>query len=129
MRSGLFALEPGDAADESYVERFTGAINDDLNTPRALALGWEVLRGGLPPAVKRATLLAFDRVFGLDLASWRPKEEAVPEAVQALAAERAAARAAKQWAKADRLRAELQAAGWEVEDRADGYTLKRRWAW
>jgi cysteinyl-tRNA synthetase len=126
MRSGLFALEPGDAADESYVERFTGAINDDLNTPRALALGWEVLRGGLPLAVKRATLLAFDRVFGLDLASWRPKEEAVPEAVQAHAAERAAARAAKQWAKADRLRAELQAAGWEVEDRADGYTLKRR---
>jgi cysteinyl-tRNA synthetase len=46
--------------------------------------------------------------------------------VHALAAARSAARAAKQWAEADRLRAELHAAGWEMEDRADGYALKRR---
>jgi len=53
-------------------------------------------------------------------------QEAIPEAVHALAAARSAARAAKQWAEADRLRAELHAAGWEMEDRADGYALKRR---
>ena len=33
---------------------------------------------------------------------------------------------AKEWAEADRLRGELQAAGWEMEDRADGYELKPR---
>ena len=77
-------------------------------------------------ASKRATLIAFDRVLGLGLASWRPKQETIPEAVHALAAARAAARAARQWAEADRLRAELQAAGWDVEDAAEGYRLKRR---
>src|SRR5437867_7318923 len=126
MRNGLFALPEGGTPDARYIERFSGEINDDLNLPRALALGWEVLRGELPPASKKVTLLAFDRVFGLGLAEWQPRQEAIPETVNALAAARAAARQAKQWAEADRLRAELQAAGWEVEDRQDGYTLKRR---
>ena len=85
-----------------------------------------MLRDGLPSESKRATLIAFDRVFGLGLDRWRPKVETIPDSIRDIAAARAAARAAKQWAEADRLRAELYAAGWEIEDRADGYGLKRR---
>ncbi len=129
MRAGVYALrdaDPAAAPDPALVERFTGEINDDLNLPRALAVAWEALRGELPPAVKRATLLAFDRVFGLGLAAWAPKVEVVPPAVEALAQARAAARAAKNWAEADRLRGELLAAGWEMEDRAGSFALKRK---
>jgi len=126
MRSAFHALPHAEAADPRYVERFTAEINDDLNLPRALALAWEVLRGELPSAARRSTLAAFDRVFGLGLEAWQPKQETIPEVVRALSAARAAARAAKQWAEADRLRAELRAAGWEVEDEPDGYALKRR---
>ena len=128
MRQGVYALrDAGDAApDPALLERFTNEINDDLNLPRALALAWEVLRGERPAAVKRATLLAFDRVFGLGLASWLPPVEAIPDDVRVLADARSAARRAKNWAEADRLRGELAAAGWEMEDRADGYALKRR---
>ena len=127
MRKGFYALPGGGAGDGGYLERFTGEINDDLNLPRALALAWELLRGDVVDLrVAKTTLTAFDRVFGLGLAEWQPREEAIPEAVQALAAARSAARAAKQWAEADRLRSELHAAGWEMEDRSDGYALKRR---
>ena len=129
MRAGVHALRdagPAAAPDPALVERFTGEINDDLNLPRALAVAWEALRGDLPPAVKRATLLEFDRVFGLGLATWEPRVDVVPAAVEALAEARAAARAAKNWAEADRLRGELLAAGWEMEDRAGSYTLKRK---
>jgi cysteinyl-tRNA synthetase len=128
MRNGIHALAdaPEAAPDAGAIDRFTADINDDLNVPRALAIAWEVLRGDLPPGVKRATLLAFDRVFGLALATWVPKQEAIPADVAALAAERAAARAAKNWAEADRLRGLLQAAGWDMEDSAGGYALKRR---
>ena len=128
MRNGVYALRgAGDAApDPALLERFTNEINDDLNMPRALAVAWETLRGDRAPPVKRATLLAFDRVFGLGLASWAPKIEVVPDDVRALADARAAARGAKDWAEADRLRGLLAAAGWEMEDRADGYALKRR---
>ncbi|HWZ74477.1 MAG TPA: cysteine--tRNA ligase, partial [Casimicrobiaceae bacterium] len=129
LRNGVFALGAIGAnfaePDAGYRERFTAEINDDLNLPRALALAWEVLRGDLPAATKKATLLDFDRVFGLGLESWTPKAESIPESIAALATARAAAREARQWAEADRLRAEIQAAGWEMEDRADGYALKR----
>jgi cysteinyl-tRNA synthetase len=129
LRSGVFALGEIDVdaaeADAGYLERFTAEINDDLNLPRALALAWEVLRGGLDAATKKATLLAFDRVFGLRLGDWAPRTESIPEPIAALAAARAAARQSRQWAEADRLRAEIQAAGWEMEDRPDGYVLRR----
>jgi len=128
MRNGLYELRDAGAAepDSAMIERFGNDINDDLNVPRALALAWETLRGNLPPAVKRATLLVFDRVFGLSLAAWEPKVDIVPEAVRALAEARSAARKSKNWAEADRLRGEIAASGWEMEDRADGYGLKRR---
>jgi cysteinyl-tRNA synthetase len=127
MRRGFHALPDGGAPDSGILERFTAEIDDDLNVPRALAIARELLRGdSVDPHATKATLSAFDRVFGFGLAAWRPREEAIPEAIHALAAARQAARAARNWAEADRLRAELHSAGWEVEDRSDGYTLKRR---
>ena len=127
MRRGFHALPAGGEPDAAYVDRFTVEINEDLNIPKALAIAWELLRGDVVDLrVTKATLAAFDRVFGLGLEVWQPKQETIPEVVRALAAARAAARAAKQWAEADRLRAELRAAGWEVDDEPDGYTLKRR---
>ena len=128
LRNGVHAASGAGEAprDLALVARFTEAINDDLNVPRALAVAWEALRGDLPPAVRRATLVAFDDVFGLGLAAWTPATLAVPAPVTALAEARLAARRAKNWSEADRLRAELRAAGWEVEDRADGYALKGR---
>ena len=134
LRSGFHALGPAPDAsqdteaspDPAALERFTAAINDDLNFPRALAVAWDVLRGDLTLPVKRATLARFDDVLGLTLASWRPAKVVIPPAIEALARQRAAARRAKQWAESDRLRDALRAAGWEIEDRADGYALKPR---
>jgi cysteinyl-tRNA synthetase len=128
MRATFHGLprDAGTAPDADAVAQFTTHVNDDLNTPRALAVAWDVLRGDLPAAVKRATLARFDEVFGLRLGDWQPTRESAPPDIEALAQARAAARKAKQWAEADRLRGELQAAGWDMEDRADGYALKRR---
>jgi cysteinyl-tRNA synthetase len=127
LRHGVHAL-PGESSaqpDAAYIARFTDQLNDDLNVPRALAVAWEVLRGDLPPAIRRATLVRFDAVLGLGLAQWRPTEEVVPADVQALADARAAARGAKAWAEADRLRGALAAAGWEMEDLGQCFKLKR----
>jgi len=127
LRQGFHALPDEPAApDPVLTERFSDEINDDLNLPRALAVAWETLRGDLAPGVKRATLARFDEVFGLGLATWTPKVDDAPSDVKALADARFAARKAKAWAEADRLRAALHATGWDMEDRADGYALKRR---
>ncbi|HEY1327511.1 MAG TPA: cysteine--tRNA ligase [Casimicrobiaceae bacterium] len=127
MRQGFHALpDEGATPDAALVDRFGDEINDDLNLPRALAVAWEALRGDAKPGVKRATLDAFDRVLGLRLAQWRPAAVEAPDAIVNLAEARAAARAARNWVEADRLRAELTAAGWVMEDTPDGYRLKPR---
>ena len=128
LRAGFHALaEAGAAApDPMLLERFTADINDDLNLPRALAVAWETLRGSLPDAAKRATLTRFDAVLGLGLPQWQPRADVVPPDIAALADARLAARNAKQWAESDRLRQELQDAGWDIEDRSGGYRLRRR---
>ena len=123
----FFALPDESAAQPipEFIERFTDCVNDDLNMPRALAVAWELLRGDArDPAQAKATLKQFDRVFGLALAQWKPEEASIPDAVKALADARLAARKGKDWAEADRLRKEIAVAGFEVEDRADGYTVK-----
>ena len=128
MRQGFFALEQDADAqpDAALVDRFTDEINDDLNLPRALAVAWETLRGEGPAAVRRATLARFDDVLGLGLAEWKPAEVEVPESVRKLADERVAARNARDFAAADRLRGEIVALGWVVEDTSTGYRLKRK---
>jgi cysteinyl-tRNA synthetase len=94
---------------------FEAALDDDFNTPEVLALmhGWrdhELLRRGL-------------EVFGLG--SLADSEDAPAELV-ALAEQRRTARAAGDFAEADRLRDEIAAAGWIVRDAADGFRLVPR---
>jgi cysteinyl-tRNA synthetase len=103
---------PSQSAREGEWERFTAALEDDFNTPEALAVmhGWrdhDLLRRALD-------------VFGL--ASLAEEEAAPPEVVE-LAERRQQARAVRDFDEADRLRAEIEAAGWEARDVADGFQL------
>jgi cysteinyl-tRNA synthetase len=127
LRAAVYELgEPG-AVDENLLDQFCATINDDLNMPRAVALAWDVLRSDRPAAVKKATLLHFDRVFGLRLDEWRPKEEEqISEVYQALLSERQKARAEKRWKDADTIRDQITAAGYEVIDTPQGPKLKKK---
>ena len=116
---------PGEP-DDAYVQRFTEHVNADLNTPLALGLTWELVKSDLPDAVKKATLLHFDQVFGLDLDQWEPARETIPEQILALAQQRSQARAEKRWAEADQLRDQIAAAGYEVEDGTVGSSVRPR---
>jgi cysteinyl-tRNA synthetase len=107
------------------LDRFMQQVNDDLNTPRALAVTWELVKCNLPDAVKKATLLEFDRVLGLGLATWQPPEEDIPEEITRLITARDQARAEKRWHDADNLRDEITAAGYTVEDTPQGATVRR----
>ena len=106
--------------DEAALARFTEALDDDLNFPRALAVAWEVAKG--PEATRSATLRRFDLALGLGLGTERPAE--VPAEIVELAQARQRARARRDFPEADRLRRELQAQGWRVADGAEGFTLE-----
>ncbi|MBI4703714.1 MAG: cysteine--tRNA ligase [Deltaproteobacteria bacterium] len=114
-------------------EQFRRAIYDDLNVSLALAAVFRLVRQanylmgqgrlcarhalGAVAALKEA-----DQVLGV-----LPPEAAagLPADVEALVAEREQARASRDFARADAIRAQLAAAGWVVEDRADGPRLRR----
>jgi cysteinyl-tRNA synthetase len=111
-----------------YRARFAEAIADDLAMPRALAITHEVAAADdLSAPQRRALLLDFDRVLGLDLdAPAEPKGSSLPDGATELLERRAAARAAHDYATSDALRAELAEMGVEVRDTPDGQVTTLR---
>lgn len=105
--------------DQGYKDRFINCLDDDLSTPQAMALMWELVKDtNISPANKRATMLDFDQVFGLGLADI--KDMAIPEEVEKLVADREYARKEKDWDLSDRLRAKINALNYEVKDTPEG---------
>ena len=97
--------------------RFRDAIAEDLDFPRVMALVAELARSTVAPWTKAALLRDWDRVLGLDLGR-TDFNQALPAGAEELIAEREKARAAKDFARSDRLREELKALGVSVVDRS-----------
>ena len=134
----IFPDEKG--GEESIDKRFDEAMSDDFNTALALSdlFGYfkEVSRllAERDPRARRIVnqIRATYSLLGLFkkdakqyLAAYGEKQEEVPEEVKAVAEERKAARANKDWAKSDELREKLKALGYAVKDSKDGYTLTK----
>lgn len=127
LREAFHGWPDGGQADGAAVAKFTSFVNDDLNTSRAIALIWEIVRDDVMPAAnKKATVACFDDVLGLGLAQWQPPAAAdVPAEILALAQARQDARQNKDWAAADKARDDLAARGYQVVDTADGFEVKK----
>ena len=106
---------PDEPAADGAWERFAAALDEDFNTPAALAVLHEWRDHAL-----------LERAFGIfGLASLAASDDAPAEVVK-LAERRLAARAEKDFEKADVLRGEIEGAGWEMRDEPGGYKLVRR---
>lgn len=108
----------------SLEKKFRAALEDDLNTPEALAVVWETVKSNEPTSAKAKSLLRFDEVLGLDLKKYVAQPLVVPRQVQQLMEEREKARAAHDWPKADELRNLIKEQGFLVEDTSDGVKLR-----
>ena len=95
-------------------EDFEAALDDDFNTPAALAILHDWRAAGQLDLLERGL-----RIFGLGV----EKAEEAPSEVVSLAEERQRARSSQDFDEADRLRQEIAARGWEVQDVAEGYRL------
>jgi cysteinyl-tRNA synthetase len=117
---------------------FNAAMDDDLNTPKAVAVLMEAvtLANRSEDAAERrrckAELLAGGRELGIlqhDPVAWAKGQASVDgaddAAIDALVAERVAARAAKDWKRADEVRDQLQALGIQIMDGANGTQWRR----
>jgi cysteinyl-tRNA synthetase len=127
LRGGAFTGKTGD-----YIGAFNRALEDDLSSPRALAELWGLLRDQeVPPAEALAAAFDMDQVLGLGLAeeaagaSKNLPDHGLAAEIEALIAERGAAKQRRDFVRADEIRDSLKMRGIILEDKKDG-TLWRR---
>jgi cysteinyl-tRNA synthetase len=116
--------ETGKVSQE-YQHKFKTYLSDDLDTPRALSLVWDLVKDeDVSNADKKATLLNFDEVLGLGFKEI--KEEEIPKEIMKLSEEREEARQNKDFKKSDELRDKINSLGYEIEDSMDGQKVLKK---
>ena len=116
---------PKHMSKKIYSQQFTDAINDDLNTPQALAVIWEATRDeSLTAEEKKNLLLDFDKIFGLGLSELKPAK--IPGEIKKLAQEREQLRKEQKWQEADEIRKEIEGLGFIIDDTDIGPILKEK---
>lgn len=124
------AAEEGGSVPEAYRARFHERINDDLDTPGALAVLWDMTKdASLSPADRRAGLMDADRVLGLSLTSLRLRravsQDELPAALRQLYEEREAARERKDFQTSDIIRKQFASQGYILRDTPAGTLIER----
>ncbi|HEX9008180.1 MAG TPA: cysteine--tRNA ligase [Patescibacteria group bacterium] len=102
---------------EPYYEGFVKALEDDINTPKALAIVWDMMKSGITDSAKINLIEVFDSVLGLDLGVVKEKIiVALPPEIIDLMKIREGFRKDKNWAESDRIRNEMNKLGYLVKD-------------
>jgi len=109
----------------NYKKAFLTAINDDLNTPKALSVVWRLIKDNqLSDKAKKQLLLRFDDVLGLDIAKIKPFK--TPPKIRNLADQREKLRINKQFIQADALRKKIEELGYKIEDTPFGPRVRKQ---
>jgi cysteinyl-tRNA synthetase len=109
--------------NEKALNEFKKAMDDDLNTPRALAVLWTLIRDEKAKG-KIGAIKEMDKVLGLKLLEKEEKTK-IPSEIQSLLNQRQTARANKNWTLSDELRDKIKQKGFIVEDKSDGQKVSK----
>ena len=113
-------------------DKILAPVSDNMKTAESLVVVQELLKDTtVNPATKLALFEFVDRLLGLQFMDRAQKlvdleKESAPADIIALAQQRATAKANKDWASADALRAQIDNAGWSVLDTKDGYKIVKK---
>ncbi|KKP61471.1 MAG: Cysteine-tRNA ligase [Candidatus Roizmanbacteria bacterium GW2011_GWA2_34_18] len=107
----------------SYREQFSTALENDLQTPQAVAVMWDMIKSDISNEEKYYLLMDFDKVFGLNLG--KTNEEKVPVNIIKLAERRLEARKIRNFDASDKLRMKIEKAGYKMEDLGDRYKIRK----
>jgi cysteinyl-tRNA synthetase len=109
-----------------YEKQFEEVISNDLETPQAIAVVWDLIKSENSSADKLATLIKFDEVLGLKIKEVWEAAKVIPDTVRKLIDEREAARKAKDFVRSDELRRAIESNGYILEDTPDGFRVKKK---
>lgn len=101
---------------EEFRNSFMESINDDLNTSGALAVLWEMLKSNIPSEDKYDLAMSFDEILGLKLDQTQNPKREIPDNIKKLISKREQLRKEKNFEEADKIRKEIEEAGFPVND-------------
>jgi len=126
--SSLTDSDPNDGYKED-VQQFLEFLADDLNTAKAIAFLWEVLRSDKSDSHKKQFVKEIDLILRLNLCQgvqmFELGDPRLPDSVNQLLEERAAARLGRDWEASDRLRSDINSLGYEIIDSESGQILTK----
>ena len=102
---------------DEFRNQFMESVNDDLNTSKALAVLWEMLKSNIPSMDKYDLAMSFDEVLGLKLSEARSTKSEIPNNIQILMTKREKLREEGKYDEADKIRKQIQDAGFNVADK------------
>ncbi len=104
-----------------YKKNFKEYLNNDINTPKAITVLWDVVKDDtLPDADKRFLFNDFDKVLGFGFTDFKPNK--TPEEIIKLVQLRKEYRKNKDWKKADEMRDKIASLGYSIDDTKTGKT-------
>lgn len=130
LRELFFSFGEQKGSAPEFEEKFLEAINDDLNTPKALAVVWDLVKSDYADSVKAGSLAKFDKVLGLNLANANLSNkqitiEDLPQEVKSLIEEREQTRRQGRFRVADQIRNKIKKLGYEITDSKKGTEIKK----
>ena len=117
LRNITSILKNDEKINKDYLDKFKKVMDDDLNTPEALAVIWQLLRNTEAEG-KYQTIKQIDTVLGLNLL--KKEDISIPKDIQKLAIEREKSRKRKDFEKADKIRKDIGGKGYIIDDTPDG---------
>src|SRR3990167_2012289 len=93
---------------DEFRTSFTGALNDDFNTPKALAVLWEMLKSNIPSGDKYDLALSFDEILGLKLSQARNTDIETPNNIKILISKREELRKEGKYGESDKIREQIE---------------------
>lgn len=129
LSSGEMHVSMDADAEKVFEQRFIDALNDDMNTAKALAVMWETINSRLPANEKMTALSVMNQLLGLQLFEREEQEEkvtSVPQEIEDMVKEREAFRQAGDFAAADELRKKIEEVGYIVTDTKEGSQVTKK---
>jgi len=122
LKNIISEIKDDKKTNKEYLEKFKKVMDDDLNTPKALQVLWNLVRDKKAKG-KYQTIKKMDEVFGFDLLKKEKIE--IPKKVKELVREREKIRKEKNWEEADKIREKIKKLGYSLDDTKDGIVVRK----
>jgi len=122
LKNIILDLKDDGEVNGKYLKEFRDAMDDDLNTPEAVAVLWKLVRDK-DARGKIGTIKEIDKVFGLNLN--KNEEIEISKEIKKLVKDREEARKKKNWQEADNLRNRINKLGYSVDDTDEGARIRK----